>query len=142
MSLSNFVELKLIRSGRFVPDFQVARQQIKVGFRVARHHENPLKTVYGMVLYIGIEICQQLQLQAGDKIKFFIEEKNPRTWQIKKALDDCGYTLINSSQSKSLNHRYLKCQITWRFFNPTPEEIPLHRVSHEVLEDGLLIKLV
>jgi hypothetical protein len=46
-----------------------------------------------MVMYLGCELCQQLQ--EGDKIKFFIEADNPRIWWIKKAEDDRGYCLCN-----------------------------------------------
>jgi hypothetical protein len=131
--LSNFVELKPV--WRSLSDAQQARQQIKVGFQPIRHRKKALKTVYGMIMYIGTELCQPLQLQAGDKIKFFIEENDSRIWQIKKAGDDVGYTLFKA------NSRYLKCQITWQFFDPTPSEIPLHRVPHEFFEEGLLVRL-
>jgi len=138
--LSNFVELKPTRQKLTVSDLHLARQQIKVGFQPLRYPKNPLKTVYGMVMYVGMDICQQLQLQAGDKIKFFIEKQNPRIWQIKKAWDDLGYTLFNPNRNIR-SSCYLKCQITWEFFEPLPSEKPLHKVSHEFCEEGLLIKL-
>lgn len=138
--LSNFVELKPTCQRLSVPDLDLARQQIKVGFQQLQYPKNPLKTVYGMVMYIGFDICHPLHLQAGDKIRFFIEKQNPRIWQIKKALDDQGYTLLNSHRNKA-NSRYLKCQITWQFFDPLPSERQLHPVSHEFFEDCVLIKL-
>jgi hypothetical protein len=140
MLLSNFVELKPTRQRLSLPGLHLARQQIKVSFQRLRYDENTLKTAYAMVMYIGMGLCQPLQLQARDKIKFFLEENDDRIWQIKKAWDDQGYTLFNPHQNKAVS-RYLKFQMVWRFFDPTPSYLRLQRVSHELCEEGLLIRL-
>ena len=136
--LSEFIELRPFRQRDSTSC--VSRQQIKVSFPIVQHRHDPLRCVHAMVMYIGIDLCQPLNLQAGDKIKFFIEENNPRIWQIKRAWNDQGYTLCNPKGINQPSHN-VKFQMLWKFFKPPLSEMPTQVVFHEFYDGGICIKL-
>jgi hypothetical protein len=136
---SQFKEVFPSRRGKS-SDPRLANQQVKISFPIIRNREDSLHRVHAMVMYLGKNLCKPLNVQEGDKIKFFFEKDNPRIWWIKKANDGTGYTLFNPKGADNPT-AMLKFQMTWRIFKPDETEITTRVVPHEFYQSGIRVTL-
>lgn len=92
---------------------------------------------HNMNMYIGMNIAKQLDFKDGDKISFSVDEDNHRIWLLKKSTDGVGYKLIDSTKNKEATN--LRMQMTWNEYMPTPKEIPVREVKHDMHAGGLRV---
>lgn len=92
---------------------------------------------YIMNMYIGINIANKFDFKDGDKISFNVDEDNPRIWLLKKAPDDVGFKLIDSTKGK--NCMTLRLQMTWNEYIPESHEISVREVKYDMHLGGLRI---
>lgn len=92
---------------------------------------------YNMNMYIGINVAHKLDFRDGDKISFNVDEDNPRIWLLKKAQDDVGFKLIDSTKNK--DGATLRLQMTWNEYTPDPHETSVREVKHDMHLGGLRV---
>lgn len=94
---------------------------------------------FNLNIYIGKTVAQEYGFKSGDKIKFYVDEDNPRIWLLKKSTDGIGYSLIDATKDKEGS--VLRLQMGWRDkqFVPKDAERALREVEYGVYEGGLRI---
>lgn len=93
--------------------------------------------VYNINIYIGINAAKKIGLKDSDKIKFYIDEDNPRLWLIKKADDEGGYKVIDPKKSK--DSVSLRLQMTWKKYIPDEKELSVREVTYDIYDGGIRI---
>lgn len=92
---------------------------------------------YNINIYIGVNVAKKIGLKDSDKIKFYIDEDNPRLWLIKKADDGGGYKVIDPKKSKdSVN---LRLQMTWKKYIPEEKELSVREVTYDIYDGGIRV---
>ncbi len=94
-----------------------------------------------MILYLGKKIAEKVGIHADGKIKFFVDSSNPRVWLIIKSQNDVGYKLLNLKRPSGKEADAFRFQMTWKEFQPTEADIPLHEVKYEIYQDGIKVTL-
>ncbi|HAT2123407.1 TPA: hypothetical protein JBB10_01485 [Legionella pneumophila subsp. pneumophila] len=98
----------------------------------------PLKSKkFNINIYIGIHIAEKIGLKADEKIKFYIDEDNPRLWLIKKANDGVGYKVIDPKKTKDSSS--LRLQMGWDKYTPNEDEISVREVENDIYDGGIRI---
>lgn len=100
---------------------------IKISFYIRKNTEKCI-----LLLNIGDEIANKIDIKDGDRIMFSYDEHDRRKWIIEKSTDkNKGFKLRKSSSD------FLLAQITWDVFKPSKDEIGMHTVSYEI-SDGII----
>ena len=86
----------------------------------------------GLVIYIGKQILSHLGISENGRVRFFVDDENPRQWLIKKSDNTQGYQLTRASKA------CVKCQITWREDIPHELERKTRLVNFQ-LSEGIKI---
>lgn len=89
-------------------------------------------TKYCLSLRIDPAIAMKMNLSGGDRIRFFVNEQNPRSWLIKKSDNmEQGFKL-----SRTKNN-FLKSSFTWNIYEPAREDMFCRPLDYRIDENGL-----
>lgn len=94
-----------------------------------------------MILYLGKKIAEKVGINGSDKIKFFVDSENPRVWLIKKSDTDVGYKVLDLKRPSGKESDVYRIQMTWKEFQPSDAEIPLHEVEYKIYQGGIKVVL-
>ena len=126
---NNFVEI-IPRLSILVRD---KRNVIRTSF-VFKHSTVKDPNWKQMVLYIGRDITDSLNLHMGDRVQFSYNPNDLYIWSLKKSKDKSGFKLNGSVGGASL-----KIQITWVLFDIKAEDRFVKTVKHEVIDEEIMI---
>jgi hypothetical protein len=87
----------------------------------------------GLVIYIGKQILKSLAIEENSRIRFFVDDDNPRRWVILPSDGVQGYQLGRASEG------CVKCQIMWRVDIPHEWERKTRRVDFQLNAEGIQI---
>ena len=122
--MSKFREIQPVKGRRPLKN---AAEIIRVYFSYLNEHRS------GLVIYIGKQILSRLAIAENARIRFFVDEDNPRYWLITPADDTQGYQLIRASRD------CVKCQLTWHIDVPQEWERKTRRVDFQFCPEGVKI---
>ena len=116
---------------------------VRVSFPYIKVKSVNVKKVVGnsMTMYIGKEVADVINIQGGDRVKFFVDSRNPRIWFIKKSTDGIGYKVAELRRQTDRPAGCVRLHMTWNEFTPEDAEISLRTVKHEISDGGLKITL-
>lgn len=100
-----------------------------------------IKTGNTMIMYIGKNIAEQIGIHGGEKVKFYVDDHNPRIWFFKKSDDDIGYKILDIDRPSGKKSDVVRMQMTWKEFKPEDDEISLRTVKHDFIDGGVRLIL-
>jgi hypothetical protein len=114
----NFIEIKPARSRSSLE----ISDKVRISFPTLKD-----KSKHTMLMYLGKDVAGQIGIHGGDKIKFYVDQTNPRIWFIKKSNDDSGYKVLDIKSKKGKGSSTLRIQMTWQLqlFKPSADEVPV-----------------
>lgn len=95
-----------------------------------RHRKNI--NSYMLNFSIGEEVYKKANLTAGDKIRMFVDDENPRLWCLKKSDLNFGYTLGHRKGSRGLSFT-----IGWPYYVPEETERNVRNIPYTITDHGL-----
>lgn len=100
---------------------------LRISFMKINKNENKIV----LKLYIGQNIAKEINITEKDKISFFYEKENNKTFFIKKSQNSIGYTLLKMNDC-------FRTQLMWNtdILNPL-SILGIRQVEFNRFEDGI-----
>lgn len=89
---------------------------------------------YRLYIFLGRDIAKKIGIKPRDKISLSYDDKNPRTWLLKKSNGVNGYTLGGKPDAC-----YFKINLAWSLFKPEESEEDMHYVKNDIYNGGIRI---
>lgn len=100
---------------------------LRISFMKINKNENKIV----LKLYIGQNIAKEINITEKDKISFFYEKENNKTFFIKKSQNSIGYTLLKINDC-------FRTQLMWNTDILDPSSIlGIRQVEFNRFEDGI-----
>jgi hypothetical protein len=91
---------------------------------------------YNLMIRIGRELANKIDIKPGDKISFSYDDENKRSWLIKKT-NNPGYKVSGRPAAPTFT-----VQLTWNpliLFEPEGNELRMRYVASDIYQGGIKI---